>query len=114
MVYHETDAVVTQVDDGHTAEDGSGLVPTSSISASGGVLSMLASLDPQSGECVGEIGTGTGFNTALLCERLGQEHVFSKENYPAVTARARRALASAGYEPEVRRRRGGLSGTGTV
>ncbi len=60
LVYHRDDALVTQVDDGAVAADGSGLVPTSSISSPAAVLNMLVSLAPQPGDWVLEIGTGTG------------------------------------------------------
>jgi len=101
LVHHPDDAVVTQVDDGWTAEDGSGLVPTSSISAVKAVLNMLASLGPEPGDRVGEIGTGTGYNTALLCERVGERNVFSKEVDGTLAAQARERLSAGGYSPEV-------------
>ncbi|GGP78707.1 MULTISPECIES: methyltransferase domain-containing protein [Streptomyces] len=99
LVYHPTEAVVTQVDDGQEAADGSGLVPTSSISSSGAVLNMLRSLDPQPGQRVLEIGTGTGYNAALLCERVGDQNVVSVEIDPALAAGARERLIAAGYTP---------------
>ncbi|PKV82679.1 methyltransferase domain-containing protein [Streptomyces sp. TLI_146] len=99
LVYHPTEAVVTQVDDGQEAADGSGLVPTSSISSSGAVLNMLRSLDPQPGQRVLEIGTGTGYNAALLCERVGDQNVVSVEIDPALAAWARERLNAARYRP---------------
>lgn len=93
--------VVTQVDDGETDEDGCGLVPTSSISSVGAVLDMLLSLDPEPGHTVLEIGTGTGYNAALLCERVGEEHVVTMEVDEGLAIEARRRLRDAGYNPEV-------------
>ncbi|MET9295500.1 methyltransferase domain-containing protein [Streptomyces sp. NPDC003077] len=101
QVYHLDEALVTQVDDGKPADDGTGLVPTSSISAPGAVLNMLHVLDPQPGDRVLEIGTGSGYNAALLCERVGQQSVTTVEVDAALAAQARMALAGAGYGPEV-------------
>jgi protein-L-isoaspartate(D-aspartate) O-methyltransferase len=85
--------VVTQVDDGHPDEPGGGSMPTSSASAP----IMLAELDVQPGHRVLEIGTGTGYNAALLAHRLGAEHITSIEVDPDVAARARQALSDTGY-----------------
>ncbi|WP_433544814.1 methyltransferase domain-containing protein [Streptomyces sp. CA-294286] len=93
--------VVTQVNEGKTDEDGCGLVPTSSLSSVGAVLEMLHSLDPRPGEPVLEIGTGTGYNAALLCERVGQDHVVTIEVDEGVALAARRRLRHCGYSPHV-------------
>lgn len=42
-------------------------------------------------------GTGTGYNVALLAHRLGAENVTTIEVYVELAARARVALADAGY-----------------
>ncbi|MFN2495675.1 MAG: methyltransferase domain-containing protein [Pseudonocardiaceae bacterium] len=92
------DAVVTQVDDGHPTGPGlAGRMPTSSASSPVMVAVMLAALDVQPGHRVCEIGTGTGYNAALLAHRLGARHVTSIEIDPAVAAHARTALADTGY-----------------
>jgi protein-L-isoaspartate O-methyltransferase len=62
---------------------------------------MLASLDPQPGHAVLEIGSGSGYNTALLCERVGESNVVSVEVDRDLTISARRRLGAAGYTPEV-------------
>lgn len=89
------DAVVTQVDDGHP--DGPGDLPTSSASQPDVVALMLGHLDVQGGERVLEIGTGTGWNAALLAHRLGPERVITIEVDPEVAAQARTALKDSGY-----------------
>lgn len=92
------DAVITQIDDGHP--DGPGLggsMPTSSASSPVMVAVMLAALDTHPGHRVLEIGTGTGYNAALLAHRLGASHVTSIEIDPAVAAQARKALSDTGY-----------------
>jgi protein-L-isoaspartate O-methyltransferase len=95
----DTDAVlVTQRDDG--ADGGPG-VATSSASMPSLVARMLTHLAVAPGSCVLEIGTGTGWSTALLCARLGDRHVTSVEIDPAVAARAGTALARAGHSPRL-------------
>jgi protein-L-isoaspartate O-methyltransferase len=59
----------------------------------------LQMLDVQNRNTVLEIGTGTGYNAALLSERLGDENVASIDIDPACVESARTALASCGYEP---------------
>ncbi|HEY2724440.1 MAG TPA: methyltransferase domain-containing protein [Pseudonocardiaceae bacterium] len=90
--------VVTQVDDGDPAgPDGGGVAATSSASAPAIVAAMLAALDAQPGERVCEIGTGTGYNAALLAHQLGAERVSTVEVDPVIGDAARRALRAAGY-----------------
>jgi protein-L-isoaspartate O-methyltransferase len=61
------------------------------------VAQMLAALQVGPGMRVLEIGTGTGYNAALLAHRLGAGNVVSVEVDPAVATHARRALAAAGF-----------------
>jgi protein-L-isoaspartate(D-aspartate) O-methyltransferase len=58
---------------------------------------MLAALDVHPGHRVLEVGTGTGYNAALLAHRLGAEHITSIEIDSSVAAQARTALSHAGY-----------------
>lgn len=52
----------------------------SSSSTPGLMSRMLEALDVREGHDMLEIGTGTGYNAALLCHRLGSEHVFSVDS----------------------------------
>jgi protein-L-isoaspartate(D-aspartate) O-methyltransferase len=92
------EAVVTQVDDGRPVGPGlAGRMPTSSVSSPIIVAVMLAALRAQPGQRVCEIGTGTGYNAALLAERLGVHQVTSIEVDPKVATQARAALSDTGY-----------------
>lgn len=62
---------------------------------------MLGALGAQAGDRILEVGTGTGYNTALLCHRLGDSLVTSVEIDSAVADHARNALAAAGHSPTV-------------
>lgn len=98
LTYRHDDAVVTQVDDGHPSGPGlAGAMQTSSASAPTIVAVMLAALDAHPGQRVLEIGTGTGYNAALLAHRLGADHVTSVEVDPDVAVQARAALKATGY-----------------
>lgn len=88
--------VVTQV-----ADSGGAVAyrPTSSASMPRIVARMLHALDVRDGTRVLEAGTGTGYNAALLCARLGDSAVTTVEVDPHVAAGARAALRRAGYAP---------------
>ncbi|RRQ79333.1 methyltransferase [Streptomyces griseofuscus] len=63
---------------------------------------MLAALRVEDGDRVLEVGAGTGYNAALLAERLGDDDlVTSVELEPEITESARAHLAAAGYRPTV-------------
>lgn len=92
------EAVVTQVDDGCPVGPGlAGQMPTSSASSPIIIAVMLAALEAQPGQRVCEIGTGTGYNAALLAHRLGARQVTSIEVDPEVATHARAALSGTGY-----------------
>lgn len=69
---------------------------------------MVQALRLKPGDRVLEIGTGSGYQTAILCEvthetgRAPGENVFSVERYPSLANRAMRDLRAAGYAPHVR------------
>ncbi|HKS43637.1 MAG TPA: methyltransferase domain-containing protein [Amycolatopsis sp.] len=60
---------------------------------------MLEMLDVHVTHRVLEIGTGTGYNAALLSHRLGDDHVFSVDVDKVFAGVARERLAAAGYRP---------------
>jgi protein-L-isoaspartate O-methyltransferase len=82
--------VITQVDEGRTAAGDTGWSPSSSCSKPSIVAEMLAALDVQPGHAVLEIGTGTGWNDALLCRRVGPRgRVVTVEVDPMIAQDAR-------------------------
>ncbi|PSL00558.1 protein-L-isoaspartate(D-aspartate) O-methyltransferase [Murinocardiopsis flavida] len=92
--------IVTQVDDGEPeGADGRGRLATSSASQPLMVLTMLEALEVYGGARVLEIGTATGFNAALLSERLGAEHVTTIEIDAALAEQGRANLHRVGFSP---------------
>ncbi|WP_228973198.1 methyltransferase domain-containing protein [Streptomyces sp. DH12] len=83
---------VTQVEGG---------LPSSSLSCPSVVADMLDSLRLQPGHRVLELGTGTGWNAALLAHRAGPGRVTSVEVDPRPAAEAQRRLRTAGVEVAV-------------
>lgn len=92
-VVYADDAVVTQV-----TADGQA---TSSSTQPTVMAHMLEALRVDDGMRVLEVGTGTGYNAALLCHRLGDERVTSVDIDPWLVAHAKAALATVGYHPTV-------------
>ncbi|MBB1245829.1 methyltransferase [Streptomyces durbertensis] len=100
MLAYTPDTLTTQLD-GHLTADKcrepvSG-VPTSSSTDPTTVVSMVESLDLEVGHSVLEIGTGTGYSTALMCHYLGEDNVTTVEVDPQVAARADAALEEVGF-----------------
>ncbi|WP_269855792.1 methyltransferase domain-containing protein [Streptomyces sp. RPT161] len=92
--------IVTQVNDGTQDWEGNAL-PTSSSSKPSIMLEMLDLLKVDANRSVLEIGTGTGYNAAWLCHRLGDERVTTVEYDEAVARQAIKNLAAAGFTPHV-------------
>jgi methyltransferase of ATP-grasp peptide maturase system len=102
---YDNRVLVTQLDgnpDGweHAVRLGEvGGVPTSSSSMPGIMAVMLEALDVHDGHRVLEIGTGTGYNAALLCHRIGDANVSTVDIDDQLVARARESLATIGFRP---------------
>jgi len=73
--------------------------PTSSSSAPSLMTRMLEALELREGHRVLEIGTGTGYNAALMSHRLGDQNVFSVDVDAGLVDRARARLTALGYRP---------------
>jgi methyltransferase of ATP-grasp peptide maturase system len=74
-------------------------VTVSSSTKPGLMVRMLETLDVCDEHRVLEIGTGTGYNAALLSHRLGSEQVFSVDIGAALVEAARGRLAELGLAP---------------
>lgn len=94
--------VITQINFGRQDGTEDEHYPSSSSSQPSIVANMLDALDPRPGHSVLEIGTGTGWNAALLADRVGTTgRVTTVEIDPIVADAARHALAEAGFTPQV-------------
>ncbi|MEU2775653.1 ATP-grasp peptide maturase system methyltransferase [Streptomyces sp. NPDC007162] len=95
--------LVTQFDDREpdwsAPEVRHGGAPTSSSTLPSLVLRMWADAEVSEGHTVLEIGTGSGYSTALACERLGSADVTSIDVDPHRLAVAADALYGCGYTP---------------
>ncbi|OKI06197.1 hypothetical protein A6A06_37465 [Streptomyces sp. CB02923] len=58
-------------------------------------------LGPQPGEHILEIGTGTGYTTALLCTLAGDASVTTCEIGPTLADTARHTLTTNGHQPDI-------------
>ncbi|MFE6227680.1 ATP-grasp peptide maturase system methyltransferase [Streptomyces sp. NPDC057854] len=99
-IAYSVDTLTTQLD-GHLTADQAGEpvvgVPTSSSTAPATVVGMIETLDLTAGHRVLEIGTGTGYSTALMCHYLGEDNVTTVEVDTQVATRADAALEAAGF-----------------
>ncbi|MEU6714942.1 methyltransferase domain-containing protein [Nonomuraea sp. NPDC046802] len=100
-VYSDS-VIVTQVDDGAGAIKPGADTPTSSASAPSTVADLLGWLNPEPGQRVLEIGTGTGWTAALLSHLVGERGtVTSIEVDATVAEQAAKNLATAGARPHL-------------
>lgn len=90
---YDDDVLFTQIDSTGAA--------TSSSTTPGLMALMLEALDLKDGMKVLEIGTGTGYNAALLCHRLGSEHITSVDIDRELIDISRERLSSLGYSPRL-------------
>ncbi|MER5891314.1 methyltransferase domain-containing protein [Streptomyces sp. NPDC001941] len=94
--------LITQINDGSTPLTGpADGAFTSSISAPAVTVEVLRHLDPQPGHKILEIGTGTGYSTALLAHRVGAGQVTSIEIDSALAGHARQRLAAQDLSPRL-------------
>ncbi|MFD5435995.1 methyltransferase domain-containing protein [Kitasatospora sp. NPDC127067] len=89
---YENRALVTHLIDGNTA---------SSSSQPSLMAVMLEALGERADIRVKEIGTGAGYNAALLSHRYGDDQVVTVDIDHDITDTARRRLGRAGYRPTV-------------
>jgi protein-L-isoaspartate(D-aspartate) O-methyltransferase len=95
---HSDRVIVTQFDDGRVTWPQVGHRPTCSASMPSAVTAMLTELDVQPGQSVLEIGTGTGYNAALLAELVGEPgRVTTIEVDTELAEQARARLTGLGY-----------------
>ncbi|MCX3063424.1 methyltransferase domain-containing protein [Streptomyces beihaiensis] len=76
-------------------------MPTSSSTLPGVVVRMLEDLEVPDRTKVFQAGGGTDYSTALMCERLGDRYVTSREYDPALCDVGRARLAALGYRPRL-------------
>ncbi|MFB6881409.1 rRNA adenine N-6-methyltransferase family protein [Streptomyces noursei] len=101
-VYAPGAPLITQLDDGAVPPTGRAEGAfTSSISSAGVIIELLRHLAPEPGDRVLEIGTGTGYTTALLTHRAGADAVVTVEIDAALAERARDRLAALDLHPLV-------------
>jgi protein-L-isoaspartate(D-aspartate) O-methyltransferase len=97
MIYAD-DVLVTQCAEA-SADGTEAAIPTSSASMPSVMAVMLDRLNVSGDTSVLEIGTGTGYNAALLAHRLGPDRVTTVEVDGELAERAWRNLATVGIAP---------------
>lgn len=90
--------IITQVDDGTPFAEDKGLFATSSSSAPTLMAEMIEALHLKPGMKTLEIGTGTGYNAAMLAEIAGARNVTTIEVDLHIAEHARDALERNGYQ----------------
>ncbi|MGH3569367.1 MAG: methyltransferase domain-containing protein [Pseudonocardia sp.] len=97
LVYSDTTLITAVVADSSGRQ-----VPVSSSTKPDLMVRMLEALDVHDGHTVLEVGTGTGYNAALLSHRLGADRVFSIDLRSELVDAAADRLATIGYRPVLR------------
>ncbi|MCY0940390.1 protein-L-isoaspartate O-methyltransferase family protein [Streptomyces antarcticus] len=100
-VWNPYQSVVTQLDAGAIAPAPAAGDFTSSVSALDIVMRKLNCLGLASDSGVLEIGYGSGYHTALLCERVGSHRVVAVEVDEELAGMGAANLRAAGYHPEL-------------
>ncbi|MFD5097555.1 methyltransferase domain-containing protein [Streptomyces albidochromogenes] len=98
--YTDTPAV-TQFSDAPPDDPAGGSMPSSSASQPSMVITALIDAEPRHGHRILEIGTGTGFNAALLTAHLGAGQVTTVEVDPLLTTTAQQHLNRLDLAPTV-------------
>ncbi|WP_411073803.1 ATP-grasp peptide maturase system methyltransferase [Streptomyces sp. cmx-4-7] len=102
---YSDETLITQLDGrirpGDVTEDAATGSPSSSSTLPSLVLRMWQQLGAEAGQRVLEIGTGTGYSTALGAHRLGDANLTSIEYDPMVGSAAATALKMAGFGPRL-------------
>ncbi|MFH8990894.1 methyltransferase domain-containing protein [Streptomyces sp. NPDC017940] len=73
--------------------------PSSSSTLPSLIVRMFRHARPETGQNILDVGTGSGYGTALLCHRFGDQHITSVDIDPYLTATARERLADIGHKP---------------
>lgn len=94
---YTNEALITQVKP--IAGQSSATAFTCSSSAPALMSDMIEELGIERGMRVLEIGTGTGYNAAILCHLLGDQAVSTIDIDPELLAQARERLSALGYHP---------------
>ncbi len=97
LVYSDTTLITAVV-----ADSSGRHIPVSSSTKPDLMVRMLEALDVHDGHMVLEIGTGSGYNAALLSHRLGEDRVFSIDLRSELVDAAADRLARIGYRPTLR------------
>src|SRR6266700_286761 len=94
LIYNPNETMVTQIDPASGASTSSSTMPRI-------VAAMLEALEVTPRHMILEIGTGTGYSTALLCERVGAANVTSIDMDPDLVELAKNRLSNLGYSPHL-------------